>query len=383
MHFAPARRFTAAAAPLLVCALAAWVLVAPPAGAQSVDSKRAEARQIAQKLDELQSKQMELGARYERANYELHLARQRVAEAQAQADEMNAELERRRAELRAYAVSAYAGGEEEPAAAALFSGGASTGVVKRFYIETTSGNRGDLIDALKAAQRAADEEAARLAEAQEEAERHLEEIERARAEAAEATAAQEALNQRVQGELAALVAQEAAAAAARNPVATSTVPAGGAAAPAPTAAPPRGGGGGGGAPAAPPPAPAAPAPPGGGSKAAGAISAALSKVGSGYVWGAAGPNVFDCSGLVMWAYAQVGVRLPHYSGAQYAATTRISAAQLQPGDLVFWGPGGSEHVAIYMGGNQIVHAFSSARSVQVTHLHGWWKPPSGYGRLHY
>src|SRR5690606_11657880 len=135
---------------------------------------------------------------------------------------------------------------------------------------------------------------------------------------------------------------------------------GGAPAPAPTAAAPRGGGGGGGggAPAPAPPPPPAPAPPGGGSKAAGAISAALSRVGSGYVWGAAGPNVFDCSGLVMWAYAQVGVRLPHYSGAQYAATTRISASQLQPGDLVFWGPGGSEHVAIYMGGNQIVHAFS-------------------------
>ena len=109
----------------------------------------------------------------------------------------------------------------------------------------------------------------------------------------------------------------------------------------------------------------------------------MSKVGSGYVWGAAGPNVFDCSGLILWAYAQVGVSLPHYSGAQYSMTTRISAAQLQPGDLVFWGPGGSEHVALYMGGNQLVHAFSSAARTQVTALAGWWKPPSGYGRLNY
>jgi cell wall-associated NlpC family hydrolase len=101
------------------------------------------------------------------------------------------------------------------------------------------------------------------------------------------------------------------------------------------------------------------------------------------VWGAAGPNTFDCSGLVAWAYAQVGVSLPHYSGAQYSMTTRISASQLQPGDLVFWGPGGSEHVALYMGGNQIVHAFSSAARTQVTALAGWWKSPSGYGRLHY
>jgi cell wall-associated NlpC family hydrolase len=127
--------------------------------------------------------------------------------------------------------------------------------------------------------------------------------------------------------------------------------------------------------------PPTPAPPSNGSKASGAISAALSKVGSPYVWGAAGPSSFDCSGLVAWAYAQVGVSLPHYSGAQYNVSTRISAAQLQPGDLVFWGGGGSEHVAIYMGGNQLVHAFSSNRAVGVTALNGWWKTPSGYGRL--
>ena len=75
--------------------------------------------------------------------------------------------------------------------------------------------------------------------------------------------------------------------------------------------------------------------------------------------------------------------LPHYSGAQYAATTRISASQLQPGDLVFWGPGGSEHVAIYMGGNSLVHAYSSGRGVDVTPLQGWWKPPTGYGRINF
>lgn len=99
------------------------------------------------------------------------------------------------------------------------------------------------------------------------------------------------------------------------------------------------------------------------------------------MWGAEGPSTFDCSGLVTWAYRQVGVSLPHYSGAQYNITTRISASQLQPGDLVFWGSGGSEHVAIYMGGDQLVHAFGSINGVGVTRLSGWWKTPSGYGRL--
>ena len=64
-------------------------------------------------------------------------------------------------------------------------------------------------------------------------------------------------------------------------------------------------------------------------------------------------------------------------------TTRISRSQLQPGDLVFWGGGGSEHVAIYMGGNQLVHAFGSGGGVAVTQLDGWWKPATGYGRLNY
>jgi len=383
MHFAPAKRSAAVATALLVCALSSWVIVAPSAGAQSVDDKRAEARRIAEQLDELRAEQMELGATYERANYELHLAEQHVAEAEELAAEVNAELDQRRKDLRDHAVSAYEGGNDGPAAAALLSGAANSGVVKRFYLETTSGNRGDLIDALKAAQRAADEEAARLADAQAEAAQHVDEIEQARASAAEAAAEQEGINSRVQGELASLVAEEAAANAARNPVASSLAPSAATNASAPAPNSPRVG-----APApapspAPSPGPSPAPPPGGGSKAAGAISAALSKVGSGYVWGAAGPNTFDCSGLVMWAYGQVGVRLPHYSGAQYSSTTRISAGQLQPGDLVFWGPGGSEHVAIYMGGNQLVHAFSSARSVQTSPLAGWWKTPSGYGRINF
>jgi cell wall-associated NlpC family hydrolase len=63
-------------------------------------------------------------------------------------------------------------------------------------------------------------------------------------------------------------------------------------------------------------------------------------------------------------------------------TTRISRSQLQAGDLVFWGAGGSEHVAIYTGGG-LVHAFGSGGGVNTTALEGWWKPPTGYGRLNY
>ena len=83
---------------------------------------------------------------------------------------------------------------------------------------------------------------------------------------------------------------------------------------------------------APPPAPAS-------SAAAVAVQVALEQVGKPYDWAGAGPNSFDCSGLVMYAWAHAGVSLPHYSVAQYEDTTRISASQLQPGDLVFYDTG--------------------------------------------
>lgn len=65
-----------------------------------------------------------------------------------------------------------------------------------------------------------------------------------------------------------------------------------------------------------------------------------------YVWGAAGPDAFDCSGLVMYTLAQMGVQFPHYSGAQFNATEAISEGDAKPGDLAFFGPGGSRHVGI-------------------------------------
>jgi peptidoglycan DL-endopeptidase CwlO len=112
-----------------------------------------------------------------------------------------------------------------------------------------------------------------------------------------------------------------------------------------------------------------PPPVGGG--AAGAVAAAESRVGDPYVWGAAGPSAFDCSGLVMWAYAQVGISLPHFSGAQYADTTHIPMSDLEPGDLVFPADPG-QHVAMYVGGGDIVQAPYTGADVQVVPLSSWF-----------
>jgi len=118
---------------------------------------------------------------------------------------------------------------------------------------------------------------------------------------------------------------------------------------------------------APAPAPArAPAPTGSGGGAA--VAAAMTKLGDPYVWAAAGPNAFDCSGLTMWAWAQAGVSLPHYSGAQYSSTTHISMSELQPGDLVFFSDTGA-HEAMYIGGGQIIEAPYTGASVRIEPLY--------------
>ncbi len=111
-----------------------------------------------------------------------------------------------------------------------------------------------------------------------------------------------------------------------------------------------------------------------------AIAAGRTKLGAAYVWAAEGPDVFDSSGFVRWAFLQVGISLPHYSGAMYRSTIRISESQLQPGDLVFWGAGGSEHVAIYIGESQILH---TATGVAITPMNGWWTygPIKSFGRI--
>jgi cell wall-associated NlpC family hydrolase len=119
------------------------------------------------------------------------------------------------------------------------------------------------------------------------------------------------------------------------------------------------------------------------SQAAVAVQVALAQVGKPYVWGGGGPNSFDCSGLVMYAWARAGVDLPHYSVAQYEDTERISAAQLRPGDLVFYDTGSGAqpgHVTIYIGGDQVVTADEPGTDVRVVSL-TWDGTPMGFGRV--
>ena len=101
------------------------------------------------------------------------------------------------------------------------------------------------------------------------------------------------------------------------------------------------------------------------SGAAAAVAFAKAQVGKGYRYATSGPDTFDCSGLTAAAWQRGGVGLAHYSGAQYQQTIRIGAGDLQPGDLVFYGPGGSQHVEIYIGGGMVVSASNPSSGVKL------------------
>lgn len=108
---------------------------------------------------------------------------------------------------------------------------------------------------------------------------------------------------------------------------------------------------------------------GDGSKNAKGLLKAVEKNGEGhkYVWGAAGPSTFDCSGLVMYTLKHdYGIDYPHFSGAQYARTQHISKNDARMGDLVFWGPG--DHVGVYAGGNKYFSAESPSQGIHMNTL---------------
>ncbi len=97
-----------------------------------------------------------------------------------------------------------------------------------------------------------------------------------------------------------------------------------------------------------------------------ALDAARSKIGAQYVWGGNGPNGFDCSGLVKWAYKQAGIDLPRTSFEQSHVGKPVAFQDLQPGDLIIQNGGG--HVAMYAGDGQILHAPQAGEPVEYSHL---------------
>ncbi|MEU7619381.1 NlpC/P60 family protein [Micromonospora rifamycinica] len=108
-----------------------------------------------------------------------------------------------------------------------------------------------------------------------------------------------------------------------------------------------------------------------------AVRYAYGAIGKPYVWGAEGPNGYDCSGLTLAAWRAAGKRLPHNAAMQWNATSRVSRGELRPGDLVFYS--GLGHVALYVGGGQVIDAPSAGRNVLKRKMN--MMSIAGYGRV--
>jgi cell wall-associated NlpC family hydrolase len=114
-----------------------------------------------------------------------------------------------------------------------------------------------------------------------------------------------------------------------------------------------------------------------------AVQTAVAQVGKPYLYGGAGPTSYDCSGLVMYAWAAAGIGLPHYSVSQYDDTERISESELQPGDIVFYDNGEGPqpgHEALYIGNGQVVAANTTGTYVQIQSI-TYDGTPFGFGRV--
>ena len=105
------------------------------------------------------------------------------------------------------------------------------------------------------------------------------------------------------------------------------------------------------------------------------VRVARTKLGCTYVYGASGPNTFDCSGLTSWVHNQVGISIPRTASSQFSSGRSVSRGDLLPGDLVFFdtaGSGGISHVGIYVGGNSFLHAPRTGDVVKEIGFSSYW-----------
>jgi cell wall-associated NlpC family hydrolase len=339
-----------------------------PAGADSLSSAQAQAAQITSQLATDQQRLDATSQQYDAAEQQLQQVDQQITQIMSTVAQDRSQVASDTANLRQEAVSSYTSGAGASDLGTLFSSGSEQAAVAGEYRSVASGDISGAIDALGVAQSHLATQQSQLQTAQGQAQAALSQAAAARRLAQETVANQQATLARVQGQIGTLVAQrQAAQLAASHAAFLARV----ASAAAPTRVTNADG-------TSQPTAVKLPSLPAAGG-AASALAAAESQIGVPYVWGGESPGQgFDCSGLAQWAWRQAGVDLPRTAAAQYGAVAHIPLSDLQPGDLLFWGYGGIDHVGIYAGGGEIVHAPDTGQLVQVQAI--WNNGLVGAGR---
>jgi cell wall-associated NlpC family hydrolase len=335
-----------------VCSGTVFVVTRPVAG-ETIASAKAKAAQIEAQLAQAQNEMSVLSQQYDAAALKLHTIESNIATTQATITADHQRVTNDRTTLSKAAISNYVTDGTAATENPIFSNNQKTVAAATEYNQIVSGDINEAVANLHTAENTLNAQEAQLQSQRGQAQTAVSAEQAAIAQNQAAENVQASALAQENGEIAQLVQkqqeQEAAAAlaAANQRLAeaqssVNTASFDNQAAPPPTA-------------------------PGG----AGAVQAAESQVGVPYQWGAASPKGsadpgFDCSGLTMWSWGQVGVGLPHYSGAQMGDSAPVPLSDLQPGDLLFYGPGGDDHVAMYVGGGQMVEAPHTGASVWVT-----------------
>lgn len=334
---------------VIVTALALAPLAA---GGSPIDDKKAEAARIQAEIDANGSKIDALSEQYNGAVYRLQRIDAQIAEAESRVKAAQDNYDQLRSEVSSRAAAIYMGaGSDDPLSAIDVQSINDLGARSKYAAAATSRDR-SLMAKLVTSKEALQAQRKQLDKDRSQAQGEKDNISKARSSLQSANAQQQNLLSKTKTDIAGLIkkaqddarAAQAALAAARQRAETT------------------GGGGSGGrggisipVGSIPPTSP----------RAMVAVDFALAQVGKPYAYATSGPSTYDCSGLTAAAWGAAGVSLPHYSGAQYDMLPHVPLSAIQPGDLLFRGPGGSQHVEIYIGNGMVVTAPHTGDFVKV------------------
>ncbi|HEY5265962.1 MAG TPA: NlpC/P60 family protein [Acidimicrobiales bacterium] len=321
---------------VVAVSLSTVTVVARPAAASSLTNDRTKAKVLLNQINRIDANVSRLGQRYDEAEIKLKNFNNIIKNTKATVAAIQGNLNKGNAQLRADVVFAYVTNGATAGNNPLFTKDASKIGATNVYSQLAEGNISSTIANLKSDRIKLTQERGLLNSEDKHARAVTQDAAKSYHKSKILQASLHNTLSQVKGQIAVFVTEAEAAATAQSASTLNNA--------APIA----------GFPAPPPD-----------SKANIAIRAAESYIGTPYVWGGASRSGVDCSGLIMLAYEAAGIDFPHYSGAQYADTMRVPLIDIQPGDLLFYGYDGDEHVTMYIGHGMMIEAQQTGTRVMI------------------